>query len=133
MNKRVVLFVLVSLMSLASYSQKMKVTIYNKTGFDIDSVRFQGKQIGLIKKNGFAVITDLEKLTLEGYQYENELPQFDVDAIINHKKKDKEPFARCGTGVTFSTKTEGKFEFDIIFYEGENGYVLAWGKHEKAK
>lgn len=123
------LFVITS----CAFSQKLTVTIYNKTGFDLDSAIFQGKQIGLIKKDGMVTIKNLATLSLQGYMNKDEVPQFDVDAVIANKLKEDYQFGKCGTGITYSSKKKGRFEFDIMYYEYEGKYRLYWQPHEKSK
>ena len=83
----------------------LKVEVFNRTGFDLDSVSIEDKYVGIIKKSASVVVTDLKELEMQ----------------------DNLPFG-LATGV--HAVSEGNYTFDITLHEGEEGYRLYWGIHQ---
>jgi len=103
--------------------QNLKLKIYNKTGFDLDSVVVGEKYIGVIKKAASVEILDCKEISMQG----NIIFGFPA-GFVKNKKKNPEQLLLCGTGVTSVSK--GKFKFDLIMEENEFGYRLYWSQHK---
>ena len=104
------------------FAQKLKIEIFNKTEFDLDSVEINDIYIGSIKKDSSLLIVNLEELKIQ-----DGLPFGLPYGIIRDKKRYGGFFGFCGTGLT--TVNKGKFKFDIIIREREGAYILYWEKH----
>jgi hypothetical protein len=101
--------------------QQLKIKVYNKTGFDLDSVKiFSTQLLGL--KNGDSVwIRGCKELIIA-----NQLPLKNPSGLIFGKKQFP-VLSKCGTK---SRKIEsGFFYFDIILHERADGYQLRWREH----
>ncbi len=120
--KIIFLFVFTFLICQINYGQNLKIKIYNKSGFDIDSVLIGDKFVGAIKKNSSIIILDCREITLQ-----DGLPYGLPGGIIINETTNKELIGLCGTGRIKVTK--GNFKFDITASKNEFGYRLFWDKH----
>ena len=108
-----------------SFAQKLSVEIFNKTGYDLDSILINnGIYIGSIKIDSSIIIKNIEFI-----QIQDELPFTKPIATIKNKKRGA-PFGYCGTGVKY-IKT-GSYKFDILIEDFDTGYHLMWRKHNKS-
>jgi len=114
---------LLILVPLNCFGQKLKIEIFNKTGFDLDSIKVQGKYIGSIKKNSSIVLSDFMK-----FKIQDGLPFGFPYGVIVGEKTYKGFYGLCGTGM--KTVKRGKFRFNLICKERETGKELLWDEHK---
>ena len=101
----------------------LKIVVYNKTGYDIDSLKM-GNKFFSIKKGGSLVIDNCQSIPMQA-----DLPFGFPQANIQGKFKDtSHMFFLCGTGV--KKIRNGKYQFDLIAYEDNNFYKLIWQRHK---
>jgi len=100
--------------------------LFNKTGYDLDSVSIGRENIVKIKKDSSVIIRDCKAISMMGG-----LPIGMANGRINEKKHDSRLIGLCGTGN--KTVKKGRYKFDIIMVDGENGYRLFYQKHQKNK
>jgi hypothetical protein len=97
--KTLLYILLLSLSITLCYGQKLKITINNKTGFDVDTLLIRNKDFGYLKKDTtFSLINFNCLYTQSGGPLECDT----YKAIINTKKYPCEwngPFNYCGTGI----------------------------------
>ena len=121
--KKLILFVFPFLLYQIGYGQNLQIKIYNKTGYDLDSISIGDTYVGLIKKHSSKIVLECKFLDLQdGRPYG--LP----NGIAKGLTKDTSwliPF--CSTGL--KSVTTGKFKFDITLNAGKEGYRLYWRKH----
>lgn len=110
-------------MSLNCFGQKLAIEIYNKTGFDLDSVSIMNKYVGAIKKDSSTEILNFNELAIQDGE-----PFGFPHGTIKGKKKSDTKLGLCGTG-TYNV-TEGQFKFDITLSERVDGYFLFWNTHK---
>ena len=104
------------------YGQDLKVTIYNKTGYDLDSVSLGECYVGIIKKESSVLVSDCK-----GFTVQDGVPFGFAQGTIKEKKKNTERLGLCGTGVSFTSS--GVYKFDIAMMEQTAGYRLFWTGH----
>lgn len=124
--KTILLFFFLLIGSKFSFAQHLKIELFNKTGYDLDSVSMGNEGFVKIKKDSSAVIHSCKTLSMMGG-----LPIGTANGRINEKKHDKRFIGICGTGN--KTVRKGYFQFDIIMVDGENGYRLFYQSHKKVK
>ena len=127
--KKINLILLLTIVTGFCYGQKLKMTVNNKSGFDLDSVVVGNKQIGFMKKDTSVIVYDCNCLTHQdgifidfgkGTGKINNTGNQCRYVDMNH----------CGTGR--ERITEGIFDVDIIYREGENCYnLIFWPKEKK--
>lgn len=102
-------------------AQKIKIKLYNKTGYDLDSVMIVDKFVGKIEKGGIEKVLYNKQLIMQG-----DVPFGRPIAIIKNKKA-----AKVMLGCSTKTKkiNSGSLEFDINIYEGNEGFRLYWQRH----
>ncbi len=110
----------------SGFSQHLKIELFNKTGYDLDSVSMGNEGFEKIKKDSSAVIHNCKELSIMGG-----LPIGTANGKIHEKKCDRRFVGICGTGN--KTVRKGHFQFDIIMVDGENGYRLFYRSHKKIK
>ncbi len=121
------LIVFISLfISVYCNAQSLKITIYNKTGYDVDSVYIASTYVGSIKKGDSTIVLNCKKLTLQdGVPF----GFFEGGTIKNKVHK---PYPQnvgwCGTGV--HSETTGEYKFYIAYGEDKEGYSLWWDWHK---
>jgi len=94
--------------------------LHNKTGFDVDSLYFCGQKIGFAKKDTTIILNNFKRLTTQDGGF-----RCHVFGVINGKQKDYPYYDSsmgCATGIEFVT--EGKFNFDLLYYEREGLYGI---------
>lgn len=103
------------------YYSRLQIEVYNRTNFDIDSLKIDGK-FYKIPKNKFLLIEDCEKLTMQG-----SIPFGIPEGKINGMKADTTIYSYCGEGI--HEITHGKYKFDIRAFTGRDFYTLNWDYH----
>ena len=116
------LLIILCLTPLFSFGQ-IEVTIYNHTGYDVDSFQLENMYIGKLAKDDSIIVNSLSKLSIQ-----DDLPFANVNAIIPKIKKRKRAYTWCGTGIWKATK--GDFKYSITLVEKDNSYSIWWGKHK---
>lgn len=119
---KIAFFILASFCFQIIYGQNLKIKIYNKTGFDLDSVTIGDKYVGFIKKNSFVLISDCKELLIQAGT------PLHSDGIIKGKTKNTELWRIEACGI--KNVKQGHFKFDIKVKENEFGYRLIWYKHK---
>ena len=125
MKTTLLLFFVLSV-SKISFGQHLKIELFNKTGYNLDSVSIGTEGIVKIKKDSSAVIHGCKDLSMMGG-----LPIGNANGKIYEKKRDTRFIGICGTGNKSVHK--GHFQFDIIMVDSENGYRLFYQSHKKVK
>src|ERR1700733_10963725 len=121
---RIFLFYLISFLFCQSgYGQNLKMELFNKTGYDLDSVSIGEKYVGFIKSGHSLLISDCKEITMQ-----DGLPYGLPDGTIKNKKRNTELLGLCGTGRT--SVSSGNFKFNITVMENEFGYRLFWDYHK---
>ena len=112
-------------MLIPSYAigQNIKVVIFNKTGFNLDSVSFNRIYLGNIPKDSTVVLSNLSEITMQG-----DVPLHLPFGIIEGKKR---PVNLLVCATKSKKKKDGIYMFDILIYERENEYRLYWRKHSE--
>ena len=108
------------------FGQHLKIELFNKSGFDLDSVSIGNEGFVKIKKDSSIVIRGCKEISMMGG-----LPIGTANGRIYEKKRDTRFIGICGTGNNRVHK--GYFKFDIIMIDGENGYRLFYQAHKKSK
>lgn len=103
------------------FSSRVQIEIYNKTGFDIDSLNIEGKFYKIPKQK--SLVINCKKLTIQ-----DNLPFGSPKGILKKMPRDTMPEFLCGTGV--EEIRSGKYKFDIKALIGTDYYTLNWVKHE---
>ncbi len=107
--------------SFDAHGQKIKIHIYNKTGYDLDSVVWDGNYLGHIQKDSAFVFTGIDEFITQSM-----VPFVVPSALVNGRNTVLQK-AKC------STKTKvvksGVFYFDLLLWEGERGLRLYWQGH----
>ncbi len=121
-NKIIFCFFISLVLPPFSFSQNLGIEVFNKTGYNLDSVSFYNIKIGNITQDSSVVHTDLDEITFLG-----DLPLHLPFGLIEGKKR---PMNLTPCGTKSKKKKEGFYQFDILIYEIENEYRLYWKKHE---
>jgi len=124
--KTTILFFFLLSVSQISFGQHLKIELFNKTGYNLDSVSIGNEGFVTIKKDSSAVIHGIKEISMMGA-----LPIGNANGKIYEKKRDARFLGICGTGNKSVRK--GYFKFDIIMVDGENGYRLFYQSHKKKK
>ncbi|HRG18233.1 MAG TPA: hypothetical protein PLP39_04035 [Flavobacterium lutivivi] len=103
------------------YYPKIKIEVYNKTIYDIDSLNIDNNFYSILK--GKSLIIKCRSLTMQDGLLFGE-PRAKIDGL---KKSNFKPFI-CGTGIT--TVRTGNYVFDIKSMIEKNEYILFWEKHK---
>ena len=110
------------LIPLLTIGQNIHIKVFNKTGYDIDSVLFGHFYLGKLSKDSTVFISDIIEITMQG-----DVPLHRPFGIIEGKNRPLN-LAPC---VTKSKKKKaGIYAFDLFIYETGNEYRLYWKKHE---
>jgi hypothetical protein len=119
-------FVTISLLLLSVYFlfyfQNLKIVVFNKAGYDIDSLKLDNKFFHISK--GDSIIID----NCISISMQSDLPFGLPQASIRGKNKDTFQLFFCGTGVEKIKK--GLHKFDITISEDSNFYRLYWQAHK---
>lgn len=121
---RVVFFTFLILTFLTSFrlmAQGLTLTLYNKTGYDLDSVSVHDIYFGNILKDQSKSIRDVDELVFQGL-----VPLFRPSAIIQGKQL-RRVMAPCSTKS--KKKQRGSYAFDILLYERGEELRMYWGVH----
>ena len=105
------------------FCQTVKVELFNRTHFDLDSVKIDNYYVGFIKKDSSIIIQKLTSIVMEDI-----LPFWPPCGIIKEKNRSVKLVGLCGTGKR--DETMGEYKFDIIYREDDDGYRLLWDKHK---
>ena len=103
------------------HAQDLALTLYNKTGFDLDSVMVHDLYFGKILKDQSKSIGDIDELVFQGL-----VPLFHPSAIIQGEQL-RRVMAPCTTKS--KKKQRGSYAFDILLYERGEELRLYWGVH----
>ena len=122
MKTKVVLFLLCAIFCQNGIAQKLTIELFNKTGFDLDSVILNKVYCGKIEKD-----SSLKVLKCTGFYSSSGWPLLKISGII-HDKIPVRSLTKCGTKAKFIAT--GKHQFDIYITKPELGNVLTLKKHE---
>lgn len=119
-------FVIISILLLSVYFlfffQNLKIIVFNKAGYDIDSLKLDNKFFH-ISKGDSLIIDNCNSLSMQ-----NDLPFGLPQASIRGKNKYTFKLFFCGTGVE---KIKNRVcKFDITISEDSNFYKLYWQAHK---
>jgi hypothetical protein len=104
--------------------QSLTFTVFNKTGQDIDSLRFCDDKRFFRIKSG----THLKIESCKAVSMQDGLPFGFPNGVLLGRKKNEKLRKLCGTGI--ETINHGSFQADIIMREDNSGYQLFWTQHE---
>jgi hypothetical protein len=121
-NKIIFCFFISLVLPPLSFCQNLGIEVFNKTGYNLDSVSFCKIEIGNITQDSSVVLTDLDEITFLG-----DLPLHLPFGLIEGKKR---PMNLTPCGTKSKKKKEGFYQFDILIYEYGGEYRLYWRKHE---
>jgi hypothetical protein len=105
----------------AKASNKVQVTLYNKSKYNIDSLYFGGKYYNIKSKSSLTINDS------KGFSTQGSLPFGFPEGIIKGKYYDTTKIGHCGTGVKSIRK--GNYHFDILLTEANNYFRLHWAAH----
>lgn len=112
------LFLLPSL----AIGQNIAIKVFNKTGYDLDSVTFHQLYLGELCKDSSVFISGIAEMTMQG-----DVPLHRPFGIIEDKKSPHN-LSECATK---SRKVkEGSYAFDVFINDRGYDYLLYWKKHE---
>ena len=121
-NKAIFYLVFSLLFPSGLIGQNINLVVFNKTGYNLDSVSFNQIELGNITKDSSVVFSNINEITLLG-----DVPLHLPFGIIEGKKR---PLNLTPCGTKSNKKKEGIFMFDILIYEYGGEYRLYWRKHE---
>lgn len=124
--KAITLLILLLININSVFSQHLKIELFNKTGYNLDSVSMGNEGFAKIKKDSSVTIHGIKEISTLGG-----LPIGTANGRIYEKKRDTRFIGICGTGN--KTVRKGRLQFDIIMVDGENGYRLLYRSHKKIK
>ena len=104
------------------FYNKLKITVFNKTAYNIDSLKIDSKFFS-IKKGDSLFIDNCKSISMQ-----SDLPFGLPQANIAGKTKDTFMLWFCGTGV--KKIKNGQYKFDITLSEDSNFYRLYWQGHK---
>jgi hypothetical protein len=102
--------------------QNIQVKVFNKTGYDLDSVSFDHFYLGKISRDSTVFISNIIEITMQG-----DVPLHRPFGIIEGKNR---PFNLAPCSTKSKKKKAGMYAFDLFIYETGNEYRLYWKKHE---
>ena len=102
--------------------QNINIKVFNKTGYDLDSVSFYHFYLGKISKDSTVFLSDIDEITMHG-----DVPLHRPFGIIEEKER---PFNLTPCGTKSNKKQSGSYAFDLFIYETGNKYQLYWKMHE---
>jgi hypothetical protein len=118
----VIILVLITLIYFIFFFNNLRVEVFNKTSYDLDSLKIDNKFYH-IKKGDALLVDNCKSISMQGG-----LPFGLPQANINGKIKDTFQILLCGTGV--EEIKNGQYQFDIVLSEYNNLYRLYWEKHK---
>jgi hypothetical protein len=101
--------------------QDIDIKVFNKSGYDLDSVSFDHFYLGRISKDSSVFLFGIDEITLQG-----DVPLHRPTGIIEGKKR---PFNLKPCSTKSKKMKSGSYAFDLFIYEKENEYRLYWKKH----
>lgn len=122
--KQYIIYFFLLLFYYNSNGQDLKIELFNKSGYDLDSVYFKRNYIGQIKKDSSILILNCEKMILE-----DNLPSFSPHGVIKNKKKCEPKSSEgieCGTRIRPEEINQGHYKFNINVIETNFCYRLYW-------
>src|ERR1700722_11180561 len=123
---RKLLTLLVFFVSVYCSGQKLKLTIYNKTGYDVDSISIGDAYVGRLKKDDSTVVLNCTDFLVE--QQDSVPVDPHAQGMILNKMEWR--VLGCGTGYRVSPETKsGEFKFDLTYEQDFNHHSLFWRKH----
>ena len=102
--------------------QNIQIKVFNKTGYDLDSVLFGDFYLGKLNKDSTVFLSGIDEITMQG-----DVPLNQPFGLIEGKKRH---FNLTPCGTKSKKKKEGSYAFDLFIYETGNEYRLYWKKHE---
>ena len=102
--------------------QNIHIKVYNKTGYNLDSVSFHHFYLGKISKDSAVSLFGINEIIMQGA-----VPLSRPFAIIEDKKR---PYKLKSCATKSMKKKSGSYAFDIFINERGNDYWLYWKKHE---
>lgn len=120
-NRLIGLFLCFAMWSGLSFGQSLRITLYNKTGYDLDSLLFEKRWVGDLRKDSSIVLHSLSTFTIQG--------MFPLYRPYAHIKGKEHPILLSPCGTRSRKVKSGTYAFDILIYEDEHGYRLYWEKH----
>jgi hypothetical protein len=102
--------------------QNIQIKVFNKTGYDLDSVSFDHFYLGKITKDSSAIVSGIDEIIMHA-----DVPLHRPFGIIEEKKR---PFKLTPCGTKSKKKKSGSYAFDVFINETGNEYLLYWKKHE---
>src|ERR1700757_679054 len=107
--KKIILITSCVLITNYCIAQKLKITLHNKTGYEIDSVVFCNQKIGLLKKDTTITLLNIKYLVKQDGYFQTR-----VFCYIKGKQRNKNDIntGHCGTGA--ESIEEGHYSFDIL-------------------
>ncbi len=121
-NKIIFCFFISLVLHSLSFCQIVGIEVFNKTGYNLDSVSFYNIELGNITQDSSVVLADLDEIIFLG-----DLPLHLPFGLIEGKKR---PTNLTPCGTKSKKKNDGFYQFDILIYEIGNEYRLYWRKHE---
>lgn len=121
-SKNIYRLVILVLVPSLAMGQHIQIKIFNKTGYDLDSVSFGHFYLGNIKRDSSVFLAGIEEITMQG-----EVPLNRPFGIIEDKKR---PLNLKSCATKSKKSKEGSYAFDIFLFETGNEYRLYWKKHE---
>ncbi|PXY38763.1 hypothetical protein DMB65_21350 [Flavobacterium cheongpyeongense] len=103
------------------FSARVQIEVYNKSDFDIDSLKIDDKFYKIPKQK--SLVINCRKLTIQG-----NLPFGAPNGIIKNMQRDTITGILCGTDV--EEIRSGKYKFDIKAFIGKDYYMLNWAEHK---
>jgi hypothetical protein len=110
------------LMYTLTIGQSINLKVFNKTGYDIDSLTFEHFYLGMIGKDSTFHLAGLDEIKLQG-----DIPLNRPFGIIAGKNRPSN-LKPCATKS--KRKKSGSYAFDILIHETGNDYQLYWKKHD---
>jgi hypothetical protein len=103
--------------------QSLTLTIFNKTGHDIDTLRLCDRQFFKIKAGAKLMVETCKSISMQ-----DGLPFGFPNDIVRGGIKNDKLRKLCGTGVKIVD--QGDILADITMSEDQSGYQLFWTHHE---
>lgn len=102
--------------------QNIHIKVFNKTGYNLDSVLFGHFYLGKLSKDSTVFLSGIDEITMQG-----DVPLNRPFGLIEGKKR---PFNLTPCATKSKKKKEGSYAFDVFINETRNEYWLYWKKHE---
>ena len=115
-------FAILLLIPLMTIGQNINIQVFNKTGYDLDSVSFNHFYLGNISRDSTVFISNIIEITMQG-----DVPLHRPFGIIEGKNR---PLNLAPCGTKSKKKKAGIYAFDLFICETGNEYRLYWKKHE---